>query len=81
MTRLAVLGTGIIGGAMARRCADHGFDVTSSNRDRAKAERLGDAGATIVDTPFDVIADAAEQGLAAPASSASDGPETSGSRR
>lgn len=44
MTRLAVIGTGIMGGAMARRWADHGFEVTAWNRDRAKAEQLSDAG-------------------------------------
>ena len=40
-----------MGGAMARRWADHGFDVTAWNRDRAKAERLTDAGVTVADDP------------------------------
>lgn len=52
---LAVLGTGIMGGAMARRWADHGFPVTVSNRDRAKAEALTDAGVTVADEPADAV--------------------------
>ena len=51
MTRLAVLGTGIMGGAMARRWAAQDFEVTAWNRDRAKAEQLTDAGVTIADDP------------------------------
>lgn len=55
MTRLAALGTGIMGGAMARRWAGHGFDVTAWNRDRAKAEQLTDAGVTVADGPAAVV--------------------------
>lgn len=54
---LAVLGTGIMGGAMARRWAQHGFQVTVWNRDRTKADALADAGATIADTPADAVRD------------------------
>lgn len=55
MTRLAVLGTGIMGGAMARRWATHGFDVVAWNRDRTKAERLTDAGVTVADGPASAV--------------------------
>jgi 3-hydroxyisobutyrate dehydrogenase len=46
-----VLGTGIIGSAMARRWVAHGFDVTVWNRNRARAVPLRDAGATLADDP------------------------------
>jgi 3-hydroxyisobutyrate dehydrogenase len=52
---LAVLGTGIMGGAMARRWAGHGFAVTAWNRDRTKAEALGDTGLAVADTPGDAV--------------------------
>lgn len=40
MTTVAILGTGKMGGAMARRLASSGFDMTLWNRTRAKAEEL-----------------------------------------
>jgi 3-hydroxyisobutyrate dehydrogenase len=40
MTTVAILGTGKMGGAMARRLASSGFDVTLWNRTPAKAEEL-----------------------------------------
>ena len=40
MTTVAILGTGKMGGAMARRLASSGFDVTVWNRTAAKAEAL-----------------------------------------
>jgi 3-hydroxyisobutyrate dehydrogenase len=52
---LVVLGTGIMGGAMARRWADHGFPVTVWNRDRTKAEALIDAGVTVADEPAEAV--------------------------
>jgi 3-hydroxyisobutyrate dehydrogenase len=58
MTRLTVLGTGIMGGAMARRWADHDFEVTAWNRDRTKAEQLTDAGVTVADDPSAAVAGA-----------------------
>jgi 3-hydroxyisobutyrate dehydrogenase len=39
-TRVAILGTGKMGGAMARRLASSGFDLTLWNRTPAKAEEL-----------------------------------------
>jgi 3-hydroxyisobutyrate dehydrogenase len=53
--RIALLGTGIMGGAMARNLAAAGHDVTVWNRTREKAEGLG---ATVADTPADAVADA-----------------------
>jgi 3-hydroxyisobutyrate dehydrogenase len=40
MTKVAILGTGKMGGAMARRLASSGFDVTVWNRTPARAEEL-----------------------------------------
>jgi 2-hydroxy-3-oxopropionate reductase len=48
---VALLGTGIMGGHMARRLAQAGLDVTVWNRDRAKAAKLAQYGVTIADTP------------------------------
>jgi 3-hydroxyisobutyrate dehydrogenase len=44
---VTVLGTGIMGAAMARNLVRAGFDVTVWNRSRAKAEPLADDGATV----------------------------------
>jgi len=41
MTTIAILGTGKMGGAMARRLAASGFEVVVWNRTREKAEQLG----------------------------------------
>jgi 3-hydroxyisobutyrate dehydrogenase len=54
--RIAVLGTGIMGGPMARNLAAAGHDVTAWNRTREKAEGLG---ATVADTPAQAV-DSAE---------------------
>ncbi len=40
MTTVAILGTGKMGGAMARRLAGAGFDITLWNRSAARAEEL-----------------------------------------
>ena len=40
-TRVAVLGTGKMGSALARRLADSGFELTLWNRTRARAEQVG----------------------------------------
>lgn len=53
---IAVLGTGIMGGAMAGRWVDQGFAVTVWNRNRTKAERVGDKGATVAATPAEAVA-------------------------
>jgi 3-hydroxyisobutyrate dehydrogenase len=53
----AVLGTGIMGSAIARRLLAAGFAVRVWNRTRERAEPLAEAGAELADSP----ADAADQ--------------------
>ena len=55
---VAVVGTGIMGGAMAGRLADHGFAVTAWNRDRAKAEALVPRGVSAAATAGEAVAGA-----------------------
>ncbi|MEV3936324.1 NAD(P)-dependent oxidoreductase [Glycomyces sp. NPDC049804] len=55
---VAVLGTGIMGAAMARNLARAGLDVTAWNRSRDKAEPLAADGARIADTPAAAVAGA-----------------------
>jgi 3-hydroxyisobutyrate dehydrogenase len=50
--RVAVLGTGIMGGAIARNLAAAGHEVRAWNRTRAKAEGLG---AAVADTPAEAV--------------------------
>lgn len=50
-TTVAVLGTGIMGAAMARNLLKEGMEVRVWNRSREKAEPLGDDGARVADTP------------------------------
>ncbi len=57
---IAVIGTGIMGGHMARRLAQAGFAVSAWNRDPAKSAPLAAYGARIAPTP-----DAALAGTAA----------------
>jgi len=54
---VAVLGTGIMGAAMARRLCGAGFDVRVWNRTRERAEPLAEAGASVAASP----AEAADQ--------------------
>jgi 2-hydroxy-3-oxopropionate reductase len=49
--QIALIGTGIMGGHMARRLADARFAVTVWNRDRRKAEKLTPFGVAIADCP------------------------------
>lgn len=51
MTRVAVLGTGKMGGAIARRLKTGGFDVSVWDRTKSKAEAL--AVGRVVDSPAD----------------------------
>ncbi|UNO42247.1 NAD(P)-dependent oxidoreductase [Streptomyces sp. MST-110588] len=55
---VAVLGTGIMGAAMARNLAGAGLEVRAWNRTRARAEPLAADGVTVVDTPAEAVADA-----------------------
>ncbi|WP_026412602.1 NAD(P)-dependent oxidoreductase [Actinomadura oligospora] len=58
MTTAALLGTGIMGAAMAPNLTRAGIDLTVWNRTRAKAEPLAGHGATVVDTPAEAVRDA-----------------------
>ncbi|MEU3613736.1 NAD(P)-dependent oxidoreductase [Streptomyces sp. NPDC006872] len=52
---VSVLGTGIMGAAMARNLARAGHTVRAWNRSRAKAEPLTADGAHVVDTPAQAV--------------------------
>jgi 3-hydroxyisobutyrate dehydrogenase len=52
---VGVLGTGIMGAAMARNLARAGHTVHAWNRSRAKAEPLATDGVRITDTPADAV--------------------------
>jgi 2-hydroxy-3-oxopropionate reductase len=56
--KIAFLGTGLMGGPMARRLLAAGFPVTVWNRSRGKAEALAAQGAICADTPSDAVAGA-----------------------
>jgi 2-hydroxy-3-oxopropionate reductase len=56
--RIAFLGTGIMGGHMARRLAQAGFSVTAWNRTRDKAEPLVQSGVGVADAPSAACSDA-----------------------
>lgn len=55
MSRLAFLGTGLMGAPMARRLLAAGHRVAVWNRSRAKAEPLAEDGATVADSPAEAI--------------------------
>ncbi|MGW1680829.1 NAD(P)-dependent oxidoreductase [Saccharopolyspora sp. NPDC002376] len=55
---VGVLGTGIMGAAMARNIARTGHTVHAWNRTRAKAEPLAADGAHIADTPAEAVREA-----------------------
>jgi 3-hydroxyisobutyrate dehydrogenase len=55
---VSVLGTGIMGAAMARNLIRAGHTVQAWNRTRAKAEPLAADGARIADTPAQAVRDA-----------------------
>lgn len=56
MTRVAVLGTGKMGGAIARRLKKGGFEVSVWDRTKSKAEALGIG--TVADSPADAARNA-----------------------
>ena len=56
--RIALLGTGIMGGHMARRLAQAGFPVAVWNRTLAKAEKLREFGIRLTASPSAACADA-----------------------
>lgn len=58
MGRVAVLGTGIMGGPMARNLLRAGHEVTVWNRTVQKTEALEEEGARVASTPADAVRDA-----------------------
>ena len=58
-TTVAVLGTGIMGAAMARNLLSAGMQVRAWNRSREKAEPLEKEGAEVADNPEDAARSAA----------------------
>lgn len=58
LNTVAVLGTGIMGGAMARNIADAGLETRAWNRTREKAEPLAEDGVEVADTPSEATAGA-----------------------
>ncbi|MEU1511156.1 NAD(P)-dependent oxidoreductase [Streptomyces sp. NPDC005811] len=54
-TTVSVLGTGIMGAAMARNLVRAGHPVRAWNRTRAKAEPLAADGVTVTDTPAEAV--------------------------
>ncbi|TDD65996.1 NAD(P)-dependent oxidoreductase [Actinomadura rubrisoli] len=55
MTDVALLGTGIMGAAMARNLLKDGHRVTVWNRTRSRAEPLGADGATVAGSPAEAV--------------------------
>ena len=51
LPKISLLGTGIMGSQLARRLAQAGYPVTVWNRDRAKADKLVEFGATVSASP------------------------------
>jgi 3-hydroxyisobutyrate dehydrogenase len=52
---VAVLGTGIMGGPIARNIASAGMETRAWNRTREKADPLAEAGVTVTDTPAEAV--------------------------
>ena len=57
-TKVAILGTGIMGAAMARNLLAEGMEVRVWNRSREKAEPLKEDGAEVAGSPADAARDA-----------------------
>lgn len=56
MTTVGFVGLGAMGGRIAKRLLDAGYQVTGYNRTAAKAQWLVDAGLRLADSPYDVAA-------------------------
>lgn len=54
--KIGFIGTGIMGGHMARNLAQAGLHVTAWNRSRAKAAALETHGVTVAENPVDAVA-------------------------
>ena len=59
MPKIAFLGTGLLGGALAEAAAKRGDDVAAWNRTAAKARALEPFGVHVADTPADAVRGAA----------------------
>lgn len=66
MSKLAFLGTGLIGGGLAEAAAKRGDDVVAWNRTRERAERLREFGVRVADTPAEAVEGAERAHLAFP---------------
>jgi 3-hydroxyisobutyrate dehydrogenase len=58
MTKIAFIGTGIMGAGMARNLLKAGYDLTVWNRTAVKAQPLVEAGATLATTPAEAATQA-----------------------
>lgn len=56
MTKIALLGTGLMGAPMSRNLLKAGHDLRVWNRSRDKAAPLAELGATVCDTPAEAVA-------------------------
>jgi 3-hydroxyisobutyrate dehydrogenase len=56
--RIGFIGLGVMGGGMAARLAESGYEVSVYNRTRSKAEEVGKLGARVADTPADAAREA-----------------------
>jgi 3-hydroxyisobutyrate dehydrogenase len=56
--RIAFIGLGNMGGGMAARLAEDGYDLAVYNRTKEKAAEVAELGATVVDTPAQAAAGA-----------------------
>ena len=57
-TKIAWIGTGVMGAAMCRRLMEAGASASVYNRTRSKAQPLVDAGARLCETPADAVREA-----------------------
>jgi 3-hydroxyisobutyrate dehydrogenase len=56
--RIGFIGLGGMGGGMAARLAEQGFEIAVYNRTRSKAEEIGKLGARVAESPADAAKDA-----------------------
>ena len=56
--KVALIGTGLMGGPMGERLLETGHDLTVYNRTETKTRRLRELGATVASTPLEAISSA-----------------------
>ena len=54
MTKIGIIGTGVLGNAVGLHLLDKGFQLTVYNRTKNKTKELEKHGASVVDTPKQV---------------------------